>query len=162
MARKWHIWIPVRPKAVQSVRGGSRGFYADPRVTAWKKQIIPYIQKCCDGPPSSMLMRITLMRFLFQYPKSMPERIKQYIRDGGIVPYVGCADLADNLAKGLIDCCAGIVFENDRQIWQQTGTREKVYGEHDGIVLDFEETPGVVTADGSLASGFVPGRSGLL
>lgn len=159
--RRWSIYIPVRPKAVQSVRGGARGFYADPAVVAWKKAITPYIRSCCEGPPTRQILRITRMRFIYQWTKSMPEKVKRYIRDGGVVPYIGCSDLADNLAKGLIDCCAGIVFENDKQIWQQTGIREKVYGPEDGILIEFEETPDIMMADGKMASGVVPGQNGL-
>lgn len=162
MARTWKIYIPVRPKPVQSVRGGSRGFFADHKVKKWKQSIIPYIQASCHEPPSAMPMRITAMRFIYRWPQKTPRHVQEYIRNGGTVPCIGQADLSDNLAKGLIDACAGLVFVNDKQVWQQTGRREKVYGEHDGIYLEFEETPSVLMIDGKLASGVKPGMDGLL
>ena len=40
MSRVIRIDIPVRPKPVQSVRGGRNGFYADPAVRRWKTSVL--------------------------------------------------------------------------------------------------------------------------
>ena len=147
MARSWKIYIPVRPKAVQSVRGGSRGFYADHRVRKWKDTIRPYIQKACSGEPTSLPLCITQIRYEFRYPQSTPKNVRRFIESGGIVPYIGCADITDNLAKGVVDTCAGLVFANDKQIWK-TCDIMKVYKPEDGIYIEFLETPEVILIDG--------------
>ena len=147
MVRSWQIYIPVRPKAVQSVRGGSRGFYADHRVRKWKAMIRPYIEKACIGAPTKMPLCITQIRYEFKYPKTTNKAVRRYIESGGIVPYIGTADITDNLAKGVIDTCAGLVFENDKQIWRTCETM-KLYKPTDGIYIEFVETPEVILIDG--------------
>lgn len=143
MARIWNIHIPVRPKAVQSVRGSRNGFYQDPGVRKWKNTIRPFIASACDGPPTAHPVRINKLTYRFRYPKTMSAKIRAHIANGGIVPYIGTADITDNLAKGLIDVCKGLVFEDDVLIWK-TCDISKVYGEEDGIDIEFEETPDVV------------------
>ena len=152
MARKWQISIPVRPKAVQSVRGGRGGFFPDRKVKLWKAGIAPYIKLASPGKPTALPLRITCLRYMFAYPKSTSKRMREFIDHGGLVPYIGCADITDNLSKGLIDTCAGIVFENDKQIWWMCDV-QKVYSKTNGIYLEFEETPDVVLIDGKLGSG---------
>lgn len=149
----WSIFIPVRPKAVQSVRGGKGGFYPDPKVRKWKDQIRPFIAAACKGrKPSRLPMRITGITYMFKAPQSTPKNIMRFIKHGGIVPYIGCADITDNLAKGLVDTCAGLVFENDKMIWHISDAM-KVYGLVDGIKIVFEETPDVVLIDGKPPTG---------
>lgn len=149
MARTWDIWIPVRPKAVQSVRGGVNGFYADHKVRRWKSEIRPYIEAACKGTePTSKPLCISSLRYVFAYPKHVNKRMKAFIDAGGVVPYVGCADITDNLNKGLVDTCAGLVFTNDKLIWRVCDTA-KVYGPKDGIHIVFEETPGITLIDGT-------------
>ena len=63
------------------------------------------------------------------------------------MPYIGTADITDNLAKGVIDTCAGLVFENDKQIWRTCETM-KLYKPTDGIYIEFVETPEVILIDG--------------
>ncbi len=161
-ARVWSIYIPVRPKAVQSVRGGAHGFYADKKVVKWKKQILPFIQAACvgKGEPTKLPLRITRLVYTFKCPESAPKSVKRFIEAGGIVPYIGCADITDNLAKGLVDCCAGLVFENDKQIWWTCDTK-KIYGLVDGMAIDFVETPDVMLVDGTNGSGEKAGHGTL-
>lgn len=149
-ARSWKIHIPVRPKAVQSVRATSRGFYSDPKVRKWKDAIRPFIRAESPGEPTRLPLRIVSLKYTFAYPKSTPRRVRDYIDAGGVVPYIGCADITDNLSKGLIDTCAGIVFENDKQIWQMCEVT-KVYGQEDAMDIELEETPDVTMLDGSTA-----------
>lgn len=160
-ARSWKIHIPVRPKAVQSVRATSRGFFADPKVRKWKDTIRPFIRAASPGTPTVLPLRIVSLKYTFAYPKSTPRRVRDYIDAGGIVPYIGCADITDNLAKGLIDTCAGIVFENDKQIWQMC-TVSKVYGPTDSMDIEFEETPDVPMLDGSTGDPAQKARPGNL
>ena len=151
--RTWKIDIPVRPKAVQSVRGGRGGFYPDKKVKAWKASILPYIVRaCCRKPPTELPLMITRLVYKFKYPKATPRAMREYIDSGGLVPYIGTCDITDNLAKGLIDTCAGHVFVNDKMIWR-TANVEKVYAKEDGIYIEFVETPDVLTIEGKRADG---------
>lgn len=160
MARIWKIRIPVRPKAVQSVRGGKRGFYVDPAVRRWKNQIRPYIASCCEGAPTKLPLSINHMHFIYKCPANASKAMVEYIKSGGCVTYIGAVDVSDNLAKGLIDTCAGLVFENDRQIWK-SNDRMKMYGLADGMYIEFEETPGAIMIDGKFATGDKIGSTGL-
>lgn len=147
----------MRPKAVQSVRGGRGGFYPDKRVKAWKASILPYIVKACGRqPPTELPLVITRLVYKFRYPKTTPRAVREFIDAGGVVPYIGTCDITDNLAKGLIDTCAGHVFVNDKMIWR-TADIEKLYASEDGIHIEFAETPDVMTIDGRRADGVAPG-----
>lgn len=141
--RHWKIVIPVRPKAVQAVRGGRRGFYADKKVLAWKNVIRPYIRRVCKGPPSKLPIRAVALRYIFKLPQSAPKHIVKFVEQGGYVPYLMQIDITDNLSKGVIDVCKGLVFEDDSQIWDMSEVK-KLYGINDRIELEFEETPDVV------------------
>lgn len=152
MARSWKIHIPHRPKAVQSVRGGRNGFYPDHKVRQWKNMIRPYIAAACDGPPTELPLRIVRIRHVYRWPKATRKSVREYIQAGGLVPCIGSADITDNLNKGLIDTCAGLVFVNDKLIWHM-GDVEKVYGPDDCIEIEFEETPDVLMIDGRRADG---------
>jgi Holliday junction resolvase RusA-like endonuclease len=155
----WSIFIPVRPKAVQSVRAGNGSFFPDPKVRKWKNQIRPFIEAACKGrKPSKLPMQITSIVYMFKAPQGTPKNLLRFIKSGGIVPYIGCADITDNLAKGLVDTCAGLVFENDKMIWHICDAM-KVYGLVDGIKIVFEETPDVVMIDGKPPTGGPQGDS---
>lgn len=150
--RTWKISIPVRPKAVQSVRSGGRHFHADPKVIRWKNEIRPYIEKACMGlPPSKLPIRVVALRYYYHLPKTAKKAVVEHIKAGGIVPYLAPADITDNLNKGVIDVCKGIVFEDDAQIWLINGEITKQYALDDHIELEFEETPGVMLIDGKTA-----------
>ena len=74
------------------------------------------------------------------------------MQDGGVIPYLAPADITDNLNKGVIDVCKGLVFEDDAQIWIIDGVVTKQYALEDHMVLDFTETPDVVLVNGKPAS----------
>jgi len=148
MARTWVIDIPVRPKAVQSVRFGGGMVFPDKKVRKWKEAIRPFIRACSPGRPTAMPVRVKSLRYVFKLPKSAKKAVREYVAAGGTVPYLVKADVSDNLAKGLMDVCTGIVFTDDRLVWRVAET-EKVYGLRDGIHVEFEETPDVVLVDGS-------------
>jgi hypothetical protein len=73
------------------------------------------------------------------------------VQEGGIIPYLAPADITDNLNKGVIDVCKGLVFEDDAQIWLIEGQVTKQYALEDHIELEFIETPEVTLIDGSVA-----------
>lgn len=149
MARRWKISIPIRPKAVQSSRGDRGHFHVDAKVRRWKDSIRPYIQAAANGAPSKLPIRAVALRYFYRLPKATNKRMVAYVQDGGLVPYLAPADLTDNLSKGVIDVCKGIIFEDDSQIWQMTET-EKLYGLTDHMELEFEETPEVMLINGKL------------
>ena len=150
--RTWHINIPVRPKAVQSVRSGGRHFHADPKVIRWKNEIRPYIESACAGtPPSKLPIKVVALRYYYRLPKSAKKSVVDYVRAGGIIPYLAPADITDNLNKGVIDVCKGLVYEDDAQIWLINGEVTKQYALEDHIELIFEETPGITLIDGTKA-----------
>lgn len=145
--RTWKITIPVRPKAVQSARGDRGHFHVDPKVRKWKDEIRPFIRADSPGRPSKLPIRAIALRYFYQVPKSTPKAVRRYIEAGGTVPYLAPVDITDNLSKGVIDVCKGIVFEDDSQIWQICQV-QKLYGLTDHIELEFEETPDVVLING--------------
>lgn len=152
MANTWKIEIPVRPKAVQSVRFGRTCFYQDPKIRKWKLTILPYIQRACtDRLPSDKPIVITSLRYSFKLPQLAPKALRTFVEQGGTLPYIGKADITDNLAKGLIDTCKGLVFVDDRQIWRMCNV-EKVYGQFDGISVTFEETTDTLLVGGKKSS----------
>lgn len=145
--RRWEIIIPIRPKCVQSVRMGRGGMFVDKKVRQWKEAIQPYIRANSPGRPTKLPVRVVRFRYLFQCPKSTKKHVLEYIAAGGDVPYMGKADITDNMNKGVVDVCKGIVYEDDSQIWKVCGI-EKKYGLKDGIELVFEETPDVILLNG--------------
>lgn len=150
--RTWRIVIPVRPKAVQSVRSGGRHFHPDPKVIKWKNAIRPYIEQACAGTaPSKLPIRVVALRYYYHLPTTAKKAAKEHLAAGGIIPYLAPADITDNLNKGVIDVCKGLVFEDDAQIWMIDGIVTKQYATEDRIELEFEETPGVMLIDGKRA-----------
>jgi len=153
--RSWHIYIPVRPKAVQSTRGGRGHYHADPKVVRWKEAIRPYIVQACGGQaPSKLPIKVCGLRYFYRLPKTAKKSVVEYVRNGGRIPYLAPADITDNLNKGVIDVCKGLVFEDDAQIWIIEGTVSKQYALDDHIELDFVETPDVVLINGKPAREF--------
>jgi len=142
--RHWQIYIPVRPKAVQSARHTGKFVYVDPKVRKWKQEIEPYIKMACHGePPSTLPIRAVALRYFYKLPKNAKKAIRKALEDGATIPYLAPADLTDNLSKGVVDVCKGIVFEDDSQIWH-IAEAVKLYGIEDHIELEFEETPDVI------------------
>lgn len=146
--RNWKIRIPIRPKCVQSVRGERGVFHVDSKVRKWKDAIRPYIQEACKEPPSDKPIRVVNFVYTFRCPKNVKKSIRRMIESGVEIPYLGNADITDNMNKGVVDVCAGLVFTNDRNIWKICHIK-KVYGLEDSIYLEFEETPGVTLIDGT-------------
>ena len=150
--RTWHISIPVRPKAVQSARHTGRFVYVDPKVRKWKDEIRTYIEKACAGqPPSKLPIQVVALRYYYRLPKTAKKKVVEFVRNVGVIPYLAPADITDNLNKGVIDVCKGLVFEDDAQIWLINGEVTKQYALEDHIELEFKETPEVMLVDGKTA-----------
>ena len=142
--RHWQIYIPVRPKAVQSARGDRGHFHVDSKVRKWKQAIEPYIRMASHGdPPSTLPIRAVALRYFYRLPKNAKKAIREALEKGAMIPYLAPADLTDNLSKGVVDVCKGIIFEDDSQIWH-IADAVKLYGIEDHIELEFEETPDVI------------------
>ena len=141
---------------MQSVRAGAHNFYADPKTRKWKASILPYIVQACAGrKPTELPLAIVKLRYFFACPKYTSKEVRRMIENGGVVPYIGQCDITDNLAKGLVDTCAGHVFANDKLIWRMCDV-EKLYGKEDAMYIEFEETPDVVMIDGKIGDGSPP------
>jgi|BioPla2DNA2_1021312.scaffolds.fasta_scaffold01400_18 Holliday junction resolvase RusA-like endonuclease len=139
MGRKWIIDIPVRPKAVQSTRFDGRSTYVDPKVVAWKKSIIPYIEKAVNGPPSEKIIKIVRATYKFKYPKSFSKAKIKRIEEGSLEKYrEGGGDL-ENLGKGVYDCMQKRIYKNDGQVCEYNGIIQKIYAPEDGIYMELEE-----------------------
>lgn len=69
-----------------------------------------------------------------------------------MIPYLAPSDITDNLNKGVIDVCKGLVFDDDAQIWIIDGVVTKQYALDDHMELEFEETPDIVLVNGKPAS----------
>jgi Holliday junction resolvase RusA-like endonuclease len=151
--RSWHIYIPVRPKAVQSSRNGRGHFHADPKVIKWKNAIRPYIVQACGGQaPSKLPIKVTALRYYYRLPKTAKKSVVKFVQEGGVIPYLAPSDITDNLNKGVIDVCKGLVFDDDAQIWIIDGVVTKQYALDDHMELEFEETPDIVLVNGKPAS----------
>lgn len=155
MSRHWHIEIPVRPKCVQSMRMAHGRPFVDPKVRQWKETIRPFIRAASPGRPSKLPIRVIKFIYRYQYPKAMPAGVKRFINDGGEVPYLDAVDITDNMNKGVVDVCKGIVFEDDSQIWWICCIK-KLYGAKDSIELEFEETPDVILKSGQKGASLDP------
>lgn len=153
--RRWKIVIPVRPKAVQSTRFDRGGFHADPKVRKWKEEIRRHIVAQVTGEPTKLPVRVTRIRYIYKAPQRTPKAVLRYIEAGGEVPYLVAGDLTDNLSKGVIDVCKGIVFEDDLQVVRMDNVM-KLYGLDERIELEFEELVGMTLIDGEIAGGPAP------
>ena len=151
-ARQWNIIIPIRPKAVQSTRGDRGGFHVDPKVRKWKNSILPYIKAAAPAEPSPLPIWLKRVRYVYKVPKDTRKSVLRYLEAGGEIPYMVAGDLTDNLAKGLVDCCKGLIFTDDKNIVWMDNAR-KVYGLSDRIEITFEELPGLMLVDGTMAGG---------
>lgn len=156
--RSWNITIPVRPKAVQSARGARGHFHVDPKVRRWKDSIRPFIKEACgDLPPSKLPIEAVRLKYVYRLPKNTKKSVLEFVSAGGIVPYLAPVDITDNLSKGVIDVCKGLVFEDDSQIWLVSNV-QKVYGTTDRIELSFKETPEIMLINGKRGASDVFGN----
>ena len=109
------------------------------------------MQACGGQPPSKLPIKVTGLRYYYKLPKATKKSVIKYVQEGGIIPYLAPADITDNLNKGVIDVCKGLVFDDDAQIWLIDGVVTKQYALDDHIELEFKETPDVLLIDGKTA-----------
>lgn len=83
-------------------------------------------------------IRIKEITYIFPILSNMPEKTKEYIRQGGIVYKAKKPDLTDNLQKGLIDALSGVVFTDDSRIVEVEKER-KIFGEEPRTELVLEK-----------------------
>lgn len=65
--------------------------------------------------------------------------LRDMAAQGIAIPYMAKADLMDNLNKGLMDCFTGLYWYDDKQIWENCGSR-KIYSNSDFINIEMELT----------------------
>lgn len=115
--------LMIEPKAFQSVRGGSAGFYADPR----KKFYVENLRKLLR--PASQAERLTIyqhlptpnpVRFTTHFAMGRPKRPKNK-------EYPIARPDLDNLLKPLLDACNGILWKDDSQVVQYGEGTGKYY-----------------------------------
>lgn len=159
----YKILLRLRPRAVQSVRYGQKGFFVDRAVRLWKQKVVEQLRAYAPARPSDGPVRILKLVYGFKMPaqpsqntdklcrlfeainhkkvaggtkRARLEELTRLVCAGeGELPYLACADLTDNLNKGLVDCLSGIFFTDDRLIWQLTDSK-KVYGSEDYIYIE--------------------------
>ena len=131
-SREIMLKYPGEPKAMQSFKVALMGKhihkYQPTGNVEWKNYIrILTLQQLPDGfkPfPAGMPLRVE-SRFYFQIPASFPKRLRAGIEAGTAIAYhVSKPDLSDNLKKGLNDALNGIVWEDDRLIAIEYGSKE--------------------------------------
>jgi Holliday junction resolvase RusA-like endonuclease len=97
------------------------------------------IQQLPEGfKPWTGKVFVNKMWFHFPALKSMTKKQKSFIESGGMIYKSTKPDLTDNLAKGLFDAMAGIVYVNDAQVCQM-GNIRKVFSAIPQIYIEMEE-----------------------
>jgi Holliday junction resolvase RusA-like endonuclease len=140
-----NLTFPGEPRAIQSVKGGYKGFYQPKRNVKWKADIrvlaIEQIRKISDFKMLDGYIELTRAFFVFEPPKGLKKIEKMEIENGNYILKNTKPDLTDNLFKGVIDALSEIVFTNDSRIcsYAYGGIFKKVYGENPRIELGFRE-----------------------
>jgi len=127
------IYLPVKPKAVQSTRFSKHHCYASKDVVAWKKEILFHLKSNVDwlDKPVYPTGPIGLViEYCFALPKKPSKDQKNLIAEN-LPVFKDSRPDNDNLTKGLKDCMSGIIYGDDCQVVFTVLT--KVYTEKDGI-----------------------------
>lgn len=142
--------LPVKPKAVQSVRFGKgfayqpaavRDFKATVRVFAYE-QVMKllarqnYYRKSPALPlfPRPFPLELRL-GFHFPLPQRATKAQRQKVWNGTHICCTRRPDLTDNLCKGLCDALTGVLWEDDAQICDLTSFKSYVTPGEVGIYV---------------------------
>lgn len=85
-----------------------------------EKCVKKIIESQWPGPPTTGGVRL-LVRFCMEIPKSVPKKKRE-----SLTVHTKRPDL-DNLIKWVKDCCNGVVWVDDNQVWAMSAV--KVYSE---------------------------------
>lgn len=145
MSRKITLWLPGRPKAMQTksviLRPG--GGYVVPvpeEVRTWRAGVRAIAQDkiSAEHPGFVPFQKVPLalrLSFRFRIRKDAPKRMLVRLQQGETLYRPLKPDLADNLCKALCDALTGVVWQDDELICRVES--EKVYtSEAEGVVLE--------------------------
>jgi len=111
--------FPGVPKAVQSFRytfGGRR--YQPKEVIVWKKGIKTLAKSQYQGKPIHKNIPLEMdIVYEFLLPKSAKKAAREAVARGELIPKITKPDVTDNLNKGLADALAGIIYQQDQQVF---------------------------------------------
>jgi len=127
------LTIPLKPKAVQSVRFGSGKAYQKNDVKDFKRLIKYYFRK--KYPKFKMYSGVPLIvnvEHRYKLP-AKPVWKHEYVAIYGGYPKITNPDVMDNLNKGLMDALTGEIWQDDSIVYQ--GTPRKVWHFKNEIVL---------------------------
>jgi len=115
------LYFDVKPKAVQSVRGGYKGYYQLPAVKDWKANIRKqaFVSLKNSYPEFQMFKDKPLgisVSFNYEPLKGWSKKKRAEFDKGAVFYKDTSPDLTDNLMKGFIDALTGIVWEDDSTI----------------------------------------------
>ena len=143
--------LPVKPKAVQSVRFG-KGFTYQPAAVRKFKETVRllatsevrklmasqnYYRKSPALPLFPRPFPVGLMLgFRFPLPQRATKAQRQKAKDGIRVCNTRRPDLADNLCKGLCDALTGVLWEDDAQICELFSFKSYVPPGDEGIYVN--------------------------
>ena len=139
------IWLPIQPKAIQSVRFSARCGYVQtfqPQSNKnWKLTIknevykqLPADWKILDSEP--LWVEVS---YVFPPLKSFKKADKEWIEAGNYISKDTKPDANDNLNKGLYDALTGILWADDAKVAWPAAV--KVYGKNPGIWLSIGVMP---------------------
>lgn len=142
--------LPVKPKAVQSVRFG-KGFAYQPAAVRLFKDTVrlfatSHVRKLIASqngyrkiPALPLFPRPfpvgLILGFQFPLPQRAVKAQRQKAKDGIRIRNTRRPDLADNLCKGLCDALTGVLWEDDAQICELFSYKSYVSPCEEGIYV---------------------------
>jgi Holliday junction resolvase RusA-like endonuclease len=129
--------IPIMPLAKQSVRGGTNGFYQDPKYAKWAKSFMLLSKSLCKHK----FTRYAFIEVIYAFPyKKWPKKStrlrwshEKQQREGvaiidGVEYKISKPDVHDNLSKLPMDCLQKIGILRDDSIVVKI-TASKIFSE---------------------------------
>lgn len=144
------FFLPVKPKAVQSVRFGNGFAYQPAAVRRFKatvrllatEQVMKLLKSQNDYRKSPALPLFPrpfpvslLLGFRFPLPQRATKAQRQKAENGFLLCCTRRPDLADNLCKGLCDALTGVLWEDDAQICNLSSFKSYVPPGKEGIYV---------------------------